>query len=247
MDDDEKTVRDRLIALIDGPAAAVPQPTAGASSDPVQPQPDEADEPDTQTASRSRDPRRIPPWWTGRHVDLTPDGQDEDEEQEPQAANADAEPTEEPDGADTDAQPKKRRLRLRIPVGPRSPDSGPSNGGPILAAPAPRMSLLDAYARIPPRIRWLVLHSSAAAAGYKLGWVQFSTRTAAWIAQNGLLTASGIFWCGCTIGCEVLRYRAFRGWRLPVRWLAAIPISSIVVGTLLYGTDWTELHLELPL
>ena len=51
-------------------------------------------------------------------------------------------------------------------------------------------------------------------------------------------------WIGVGIRCEFLRHR-MRHHRLVVRWLAAIPIASIVTGTLLYGTDY--LSLKIPL
>jgi hypothetical protein len=106
------------------------------------------------------------------------------------------------------------------------------------------MSLLDAYAKIPPRIRVLIVNCTAAAAGYHLGWVQWSTRTFAWIDEHGWLNVSAGFWIGCAVACELLR-RRMRNTVLPVRWLAAMPIASIVAGSLLYGTGWN--HLELPL
>lgn len=107
-----------------------------------------------------------------------------------------------------------------------------------------RRSLLDAYDAIPPRIRWLTVHLSAAAAGYALGWVNWATRSTAWIAGHGALTPTALFLYGVAILCECLRYRT-RTWRLPVRWCCAVPIASIVIGAALYGTNWMEL--ELPL
>ena len=292
IDDGEQAVRDRLIALIDGPTAdaqsdAVEDVAAAAIAQPQPPTTRAADgwwgdlyalgnsdvnEAANETTAQPTprpDRRRIQPWWTGRHADLTPGDENEpdtqldaqpqpDEGDEPDAddarpdahSHADEEDDDTGDataqpGQDTDAEPKKGRPKLRIPTlltRPASPAAGGT--GPLIAAPAPRMSLLEAAANVPRRLRWLILHASAAAAGYRLGWVPYSTRTAAWIAAHGFLNVSSMFWVGCGIGCEFLRYR-MRNHRLPIRWLAAVPISSIVIGTLFYGTGWQ--NLELPL
>ncbi|MDX3298651.1 hypothetical protein PV569_33860 [Streptomyces scabiei] len=232
-----------------------------------------ADDSDTHTtapdpaAQRDGDPdpgqERIPPWWSGRSVRLDPAGEDEadegdddvDESDDDPDAQPDAQPDADADDADDTVQPpndpaaqprKTRRPRLRSRA-PRSRSNGYAAGPDrIVTAPAPKMSLLDAVANVPPRIRWLLVHGSAAAAGYAFGWVQYSTRTAAWIADNGLLNSSSIFWFGCAVAAEAARYRA-RHRRLPIRWMAAVPISSIVLGTALYGTGWQSLFLHLKL
>jgi hypothetical protein len=226
---------------------------AAAATQPEQEQQDEVQ------PGRNERWMRIPPWWSGRHVDTTPPDDEDDEPEDGKEEPADEDDLDEQeddeDGEEAQprgrsAQPPKRSPRSRS----RSRGKGKGNRrrgpgvpqSPLDRPPAPRQSLLDAYAAVPLRIRWLVLHASAAAAGYRMGWVDYATRTAAWIAANGFLTASAIFWYGCAAGCEFLRHRAQRN-RLPIRWLAAVPIASIVTGTLLYGTDWTHLDLELPL
>ncbi|WP_406157736.1 hypothetical protein [Streptomyces canus] len=221
-------------------------------------QPDQEDE---AQPGRREQWMRIPPWWSGRHVDTTPpddenDNEPKDGKEEPDGEDDVDDQEDEEDLDDEDgeeAQPRSRSAQPRKPTphsrnrGKRSRPRGPGvPQSPLERPPAPRQSLLDAYAAIPLRIRWLVLHSSAAATGYRMGWVDYATRTAAWIATNGFLTASAVFWYAVAVGCEVLRHRA-QHTRLPVRWLAAVPIASIVTGTLLYGTDWTHLDLEFPL
>lgn len=219
---------------------------------------DEQPAPAAQPASRRPSWMRIPDWRTGEHVDLdkkdddpAEDAEDQDaDEDDPDADDTDGdgdgdEDEEQPDsGGTADAQPRSRsRTRKTAPPRTRRSRSrtAPRAG---LDVELPRRSLLDAYDAIPPRIRWLNLHLSAAAAGYALGWVDYSTRTYAWIAQHGLLNLSTAFWCAVAVGCELLRRRARNLW-LPARWLAAVPIASIVVGTLLYGTGWNELDLPL--
>ncbi|MFF7142278.1 hypothetical protein ACFZB5_13650 [Streptomyces nodosus] len=201
---------------------------------------------------------RIPDWWSGQHIDLTEPYEPDPEEEEDspatdQAAAEDDDETAE-DAAqepqDSDAQPQDRRSRIRLhklsakrshPTAPAAPTDA---ARALVDSPQPRRSLLDAYDNIPPRIRWLILHGTAAAAGYRIGWVQHSTRTAAWIADHNPAHPSALFWYGCAFGCELLRRRLSHH-ILVVRWAAAIPIASIVTGTALYGTGWHDL--ELPL
>ena len=217
-------------------------PGTGASAHPAAPEED-VEKTDTHPDAHPGDR----PWWARRAPAPAPapapvDGDEVDDGDDPTVAFDD----EEDDAAD--AHPRRTpgaHSRSRLPQRMRTPAARPAQvtGAPI-AAPAPRMSLLDAAANVPPRVRWLALHLSAAAVGYDIGIVQFSTRFAAWIADNGLLNVTGVTWCCCGVAAEFLRHR-FARYRLPIRWVAAIPISSIVIGTLLYGQGWQ--HLELPL
>ncbi|MFF9123181.1 hypothetical protein ACF09J_07765 [Streptomyces sp. NPDC014889] len=233
-------------------------------------QPSDSGPDEEQTAQPQPQPQRkpqalrsrIPDWWTGQHADLTPDKDEPDADEEEDTPDADPaadqdEHEDEDDTAeeaaddsgepDTQPQPSRSRTRLRKAAGrirPGAPAAPASAARALVDEPAPRLALVDAYARVPLRIRWLVLHGTAAAAGYRIGWVQFSTRTAAWIADHGLLRPSSLFWYAVAFSCELLR-RRFAHRILVARWAAAIPIASIVTGTLLYGTGWHEL--ELPL
>lgn len=207
---------------------------------------------------------RIPPWWSGRHVDTRPaaaavdeedaDDAEEDQDDEPDELD-DQDDDQEADDLEDDAQPRtgdaatrrlpvKSRSRTGAKRSRRSPGrrTRPAPRALVDTPAAPRRSLLDAAAAVEPRIRWLILHSSAAAAGYALGWVDWSTRTTAWLDENGWLNPSGVFLCLLALGCEALRHRT-RGTRLPVRWAAAIPIASIVTGFALYGVGWQSLDL----
>ncbi|MFG3085110.1 hypothetical protein [Streptomyces parvulus] len=128
---------------------------------------------------------------------------------------------------------------------PRQPAVPPARRAPAprqtrTAAPigfqhSPRQSLLDAWDRTSPRTRWLAHHTTAAAAGWPLGIVDWATDTAAWYAA-GHWTASSA-WVLYGLGlCTLSLYRRSRTWAWPVAWAAAIPTSSVVVGLLLYGT-----------
>ena len=111
-----------------------------------------------------------------------------------------------------------------------APDPG---SGPRPAAP--RLSLLDAAAGLRPRIRWLIYHSTAAAAGWPLGLVNWATHTAAWYAQGHWTSTSAWVLYGLGL-CALSLYRRSRAWAWPAAWAAAIPASSVTVGVLLYGT-----------
>lgn len=99
---------------------------------------------------------------------------------------------------------------------------------------APRQSLLDAWDGIRPRTRWLVRHATAAAAGWPIGLVAWGTDTAAWYAAGHWTSPSA--WVLYGLGGLLLAlYRRSRTWAWPAAWAAAIPVSSIVLGVLLYA------------
>lgn len=115
------------------------------------------------------------------------------------------------------------------------PASRPRVRRPVRAREqAPRESLLEATARIPRRIRWLIYHATAAGAGWWLGWVDWSTNTAAWFAAGHWTSPDA--WVLYGLGGVVLAlYQRSRAWAWPVAWCAAVPVSSIVLGVLLYA------------
>lgn len=105
------------------------------------------------------------------------------------------------------------------------------------AQPAPRKSLADAWDNTPPRLRWLAYHATAAGAGWSLGWVDWGTDTAAWYAAGHWTSTSA--WVLYGLGaCALALYRRARTWAWPFAWAATIPVSSVVVGVLLYGTGY---------
>lgn len=122
-------------------------------------------------------------------------------------------------------KPKKKRKR-RSPHAPHSPlDSRPED---------PRQSLLDAWGRIPYRLKWLGYHATAGYLGWSCGLVGYVTYVTTWIADTGLVGPQAVFWyaAGAT---TLLLHRRTRGWPWPIAWLAAIPATSTVVGVLLYA------------
>lgn len=137
-------------------------------------------------------------------------------------------PAPEPAGPATGPAPEPK---LKAPKKTKKPGKKPK-----AKAPAPRQSLLDAHASIPPRLRWLAYHATAAGAGWWLGWVDWGTSTAAWYAAGHWTSTSawvlyGLGLCACAL------YRRSRRWAWPFAWAAAVPVSSIVVGVLLYAPN----------
>jgi hypothetical protein len=117
-------------------------------------------------------------------------------------------------------------------------DPEPKQPPPVPAArrpSRPRQSLADALDGTPTRVRWLVYHATAAAAGWWIGIVEWGTSTAAWFADGHWTSPSA--WVLYALGaCACGLYRRARSWAWPAAWVAAIPVSSTVAGVLLYGT-----------
>lgn len=127
------------------------------------------------------------------------------------------------------AAPKKKPKKAKRPK-PGAPRAA-FDGRP----PAPRQSLVEAWDRVPYRLKWLTYHASAAYLGWSMGLVDWATYVTAWIAQTGLVGPQALFWYAAA-GGTVLVYRRTRSWWTPAAWLAAVPVTSTVVGVLLYGT-----------
>ncbi len=189
-------------------------------------QPRPAEEP-TPEPQRRRAPR-LPDWWRDKPEDLTTDEDDtapDDEDEQPTSTDTDPD-----ESAPEDPTPE--------PTPARRPRHRPFNRRPAYNHPAPpsspRQSLLDAYDRIPPRIKWLGYHATAAYAGWELGLVDYSMHVTAWIASTGLVGPQAFFWYGVAAATGLL-YRRFARAPRPIAWAAAVPVSSIVVGVLLYA------------
>jgi hypothetical protein len=151
------------------------------------------------------------------------------------------EPIEEPEAAEpeptdpatpaTPENPKARKTRRKRPrrhdpAAPRSAwDSQP---------PAPRQSLIEAWDRVPYRLKWLAYHAAAGYLGWSVGLVDWTTYVTAWIFANGFGPQT-VFWCLAAAATFLLHHRT-RSWWWPLAWLAAVPATSTVVGVLLYGT-----------
>ena len=236
---DELRIRGYLRSLGVGPAAELPA---------TPPQPPNRDKPapaaedawwddlygDEQPKPEVRQAApRLPNWWGRKLTDLTADEPNEEPdeefaeefaEDEPEPSTDEPEPSEEP--TDTGPEPAPTQPpRKRRTTRPAYRNDQPH---------PPRQSLLDAYASIPSRVRWLIYHATAATAGWWLGWVDWGTNTAAWYVAGHWTTPSAFALYGLG-ACLCALYRRSRTWAWPAAWAAAVPVSSIALGVLLYA------------
>lgn len=155
---------------------------------------------------------------------VEPDEPDDEEAEEPEPATTPAPAKTQP--AKT-AQKKKRKKK------PKKPSPGAPRSAWDARPPSPRQSLLDAYDAVPYRLKWLAYHATAAYMGWEVGLVDYATHVTAWIAGTGF-GPQAWFWCGVGAATFLL-YRRTRGHWWPVAWCAAVPVTSTVVGVLLYA------------
>jgi len=162
--------------------------------------------------------------------DPTPEPEPEEESSEEPETGPEPGPAEEQQPRPKPPRAKKNSSKKRKKAKPGAPRAG-ADTRPALS----RQSLADAWDAIPPRLKWLAYHASAAYLGWSMGLVDWSTYVTGWIAATGLADPQAFFWYVAAAG-TVLVYRRTRTWWLPAAWLAAVPVTSTVVGVLLYGT-----------
>jgi len=180
-------------------------------------------------------PPAAPPMPTARPRDWLDDILDTKAAPQPEAPPAEepepvAAPVEKTTPAPPAAKPKKPRRERRKRPQPDTPRSAFDT-----RPPSPRQSLIEAWDRVPYRLKWLAYHASAAYLGWTIGLVGWVTYVTAWIASTSLYGPQAIFWYAVGAATLLLHHRT-RGWWLPVAWLASVPATSTVVGVLLYGT-----------
>jgi hypothetical protein len=184
-------------------------------------------------AAPPRAPRQLPPVPQQRPRDWLDDILDSPPATTPQPEGPASPPRPGPQPTNVEKTAPKLKGRGGKGKAKRPRESGPQYAP--LTPPGPRQSLLDAYDRIPPRVKWLAYHASAAYLGWTTGLVDWATYVTGWIADTGPVGPQAVFWYA-TAGATALVYRRTRGWWWPVAWLAAVPATSTVVGVLLYGT-----------
>lgn len=179
--------------------------------------------------TREVGPDAIPPKPIGRPRDWLDDLIDDDHAT---AAEPEEQPAPPPAAAPQQTPPppakaRKKKAKKTKPGAPRAAvDTRP---------PSPRQSLADAWDAVPPRLKWLAYHVSAAYLGWTCGLVGWATYVTGWIAATGPTSGQAWFWYVTAAGTALVYHRT-RGWWRPVAWLAAVPVTSTVVGVLLYGT-----------
>ncbi|MCM8555363.1 hypothetical protein [Streptomyces sp. STCH 565 A] len=224
---DERRIRSLLIGMGVGPAAVPPQPATITASpapagDPSDTWWDNLYADEAKPAAPELPASRLPDWWAPKPETL-PD---------PTTAPAPAAET-----APTPAVPDPVTPPTSSPP-PTDPPPGTPPAHPAAQPPAqrhtPPQSLLDAWAAIRPRSRWLIHHATAATAGWPLGLVDWGTNTAAWYAAGHWTTPSAWVLYGLGL-CALSLYRRARAWAWPLAWAATIPIASTTLGVLLYA------------
>ncbi|MBQ0827690.1 hypothetical protein [Streptomyces tagetis] len=230
---DEHRIRSLLIGMGVGPTAATasaPEPAAPAPAMPAGAPPDAwwnelyADKEPAAPAPERRPTPRLPDWWAAKPERLPGP---------PPELPAETAPT--PAVTETDTPLTGTSPAVTPP--PAADDTPPAHSAahPPARRHTPPQSLLDAWAAIRPRSRWLIHHATAATAGWPLGLVDWGTNTAAWYAAGHWTTPSAWVLYGLGL-CAISLYRRARTWPWPLAWAATIPISSVSVGLLLYGT-----------
>jgi hypothetical protein len=195
-------------------------------------------------------PNAIPPRPAGRPRDWLDDILEADPTPEPEPepvpeeeSSDEPETTPEPgsvDGQEEQLQPRPkppRSAKKSSSKKRKKPKPGAARAGVDTRPALTRQSLADAWDNIPTRLKWLAYHASAAYLGWSMGLVGWSTYVTAWIATTGPAGPAGpqaVFWYVAAAG-TVLVYRRTRTWWTPAAWLAAVPVTSTVVGVLLYA------------
>jgi hypothetical protein len=219
---DERRIRSHLIRMGVGPAATTTAaPARRPAGDPSDAWWDKLyadDQPAAPKPARVPSPR-LPDWWAAK-PDRLPD---------PAAATAHGTPAVTPPTS-TVTPP------AATPGTPPAQPAAQAPARPAAQRHTPRQSLLDAYANIRPRTRWLIHHATAAAAGWPIGLVDWGTTTAAWYAAGNWFAPSAWVLYGLGL-CAISLYRRARTWAWPAAWAAAIPVSSTVLGVLLYAPN----------
>lgn len=208
---------------------------------------------------------RLPPWWEAKKPvadtapqapaaatgdpaapvppkPSTPDRDWLDDILDSDPAPTPAEPaeaaTEEPAEPEPDAAQAPKVTREKKTKKPKKPRPGAPRAAWDSRPASPRQSLLDAWGRVPPRLKWLMYHATAAYMGWEIGLVDYATYVTAWIAATGRIGTQAFFWYGVGAATYLL-YRRSRAWG-PAAWLAAVPLCSTVTGVLLHG--YVEYH-----
>jgi len=187
--------------------------------------------------AREVGPDAIPPKPAVRPRDWLDDLLDADPAPKPKP-DAEPAPEEEPPAEAPAPAEKRKPAREGVAKKPGKKRKKPKPGAPRAAVDgrpqSPRQSLADAWDNIPTRLKWLAYHASAAYLGWSMGLVSWSTYVTAWIAATGPAGPQACFWYVAAAG-TVLVYRRTRSWWTPAAWLAAVPVTSAVVGVLLYA------------
>lgn len=103
--------------------------------------------------------------------------------------------------------------------------------------PAPKQSLIQWWLGLDAPTRWLLYNGTALGAGFYLGVPQFCKAETAYLVDTyGSWTDwHVVIWYGVALAIWALDHRT-RGWFPPFALAARVPLVSMVIGTLLYGS-----------
>ncbi|WP_434593364.1 hypothetical protein [Streptomyces sp. A5-4] len=109
--------------------------------------------------------------------------------------------------------------------------------GYLKAKPAPKQSLVGWWTGRSTQSRWLLYNGAALAGGFALGVPQFFTAEVAYLdaTYDSWTEFYVVIWYGVALGIWMWDYRT-RRWLPPFALVARIPLISMIVGSLLYGT-----------
>ncbi|MFI9026352.1 hypothetical protein [Streptomyces sp. NPDC053560] len=203
-----------------------------------------SDGPDTAPRQPSAGPPRLPEWWRKDKPSL--DDLEDDEAQKPALLTKDDLDDDQEHGAaddfddvdegtddDEDGGEKSRRWR------PRGGSAGRVYRRPTYydRKPAPKQALIEWWLHLPGRHRWLLYNGVALGAGFALGVPQFFTAETAFLVDtyDSWTAPYVLLWYGIALGIWAWDSRT-RGWFPLFAITARIPLISMVIGVLLYGT-----------
>lgn len=109
---------------------------------------------------------------------------------------------------------------------------------PVYATtPSPKTSLIEAWGGMTPKTRHLLYNGAALGAGFYIGVPQFFTAQVAYLVAtyDSWTDFYVAIWYGAIAGIWVFDHRT-RNWFPPFALAARIPLVSMIVGALLYGT-----------
>ncbi|MFI0827232.1 hypothetical protein ACH4Q7_22565 [Streptomyces roseolus] len=182
----------------------------------------------------AKPPAAKPPMAAPKPIAVSKEDADEDDVEDQDDEDAQSDEERETEEAGEEPCPS---IRQRLGHGIRGGGgsySRPSYGQP---AAARKKTLLDALTKMAPRTRHLIYNGSALGVGFYMGVPQFVTAEVAYLVAtyDSWTDFYVCLWYAAAVGVWLLDHRS-RRWFPIFAWLTRIPLVSMIVGVLLYGT-----------